>query len=125
MASSEAFSDMRRPYKQLRKQRSETEGEKERYIHLNIEFQRIGRRDKKAFLTDQCKETEGNNGQGKTRDLIKKITDTKGIFQAKMGKIKDRNTMDLTEAEVIKRRWQEYTEELYKKIFMTQIIMKV
>ena len=86
---------------------------------MNIEFQRIGRRDEKAFLTDQCKETEGNNGMGKTRDLIKKVTHTKGILQAKMGKIKDRNTMDLTEAEVIKRRWQEYTEELYKKIFMT------
>ena len=82
---------------------------------MNIEFQRIGRRDEKAFLTDQCKETEGNNGMGKTRDLIKKVTHTKGILQAKMGKIKDRNTMDLTEAEVIKRRWQEYTEELYKK----------
>ena len=75
---------------------------------MNIEFQRIGRRDEKAFLTDQCKETEGNNGMGKTRDLIKKVTHTKGILQAKMGKIKDRNTMDLTEAEVIKRRWQEY-----------------
>ena len=82
---------------------------------MNIEFQRIGRRDKKAFLTDQCKETEGNNGMGKTRDLIKKVTHTKGILQAKMGKIKDRNTMDLTEAEDIKKRWQEYTEELYKK----------
>ena len=92
--------------------RSETKGEKERHIHLNTEFQRIARREKKAFLTDQCKETEENNGMGKTRDLIKKITDTKGIFQAKMDKIKDRNTMDLTEAEVIKRRWQEYTEEL-------------
>ena len=91
---------------------------------MNIEFQRIGRRDKKAFLTDQCKETEENNGMGKTRDLIKKITDTKGIFQAKMGKIKDRNIMDLTKAEDIKKRLQEYTE-LYKKIFMTQIIMKV
>ena len=92
---------------------------------MNIEFQRIGRREKKAFLTDQCKETEENNGMGKTRDLIKKITDTKGIFQAKMGKIKDRNIMYLTEAEDIKRRWKEYTEELYKQIFMTQIIMKV
>ena len=92
---------------------------------MNIEFQRIGRRDKEAFLTDQCKETEENNGMGKTRDLIKKATDTKGILQAKMGKIKDRNTMDLTEAEDIKKRWQEYTEELYKKIFRTQIIMKV
>ena len=92
---------------------------------MNIEFQRIRRRDKKDFLTDQCKETEENNGMGKTRDLIKKITDTKGIFQAKMGKIKDRNIMYLTEAEDIKRRWKEYTEELYKQIFMTQIIMKV
>ena len=92
---------------------------------MNIEFQRIGRREKKAFLTDQCKETEENNGMGKTRDLIKKITDTKGIFQAKMDKIKDRNIMDLTKAEDIKKRWQEYIEELYKNIFMTQIIMKV
>ena len=92
---------------------------------MNIEFQRIRRRDKKDFLTDQCKETEENNEMGKTRDLIKKITDTKGIFQAKMGKIKDRNIMYLTEAEDIKRRWKEYTEELYKQIFMTQIIMKV
>ena len=82
---------------------------------MNIEFQRIGRREKKAFLTDQCKETEENNGMGKTRDLIKKITDTKGIFQAKMDKIKDRNIMDLTKAEDIKKRWQEYIEELYKK----------
>ena len=91
---------------------------------MNAEFQRIRRRDKKDFLTDQCKETEENNEMGKTRDLIKKITDTKGIFQAKMGKIKDRNIMDLTKAEDIKKRLQEYTE-LYKKIFMTQIIMKV
>ena len=86
---------------------------------MNTEFQRIARRDKKAFLTDQCKETEGNNGMGKTRDLIKKVTDTKGMFQAKMCTIKDRNIMDLTEAEDIKKRRQEYTEELYKKIFMT------
>ena len=92
---------------------------------MNIEFQRIGRREKKAFLTDQCKETEENNGMGKTRDLIKKVTHTKGILQAKMGKIKDRNIMDLTKAEDIKKRWQEYIEELYKNIFMTQIIMKV
>ena len=98
--------------------------EKEKYKYLNTKFQRIARRDKKDFLTDQCKETEENNEMGKTRDLIKKITDTKGIFQAKMGKIKDRNIMDLTKAEDIKKRWQEYTE-LYKKIFMTQIIMKV
>ena len=92
---------------------------------MNIEFQRIGRRDEKAFLADQCKETEGNNGMGKTRDLIKKVTDTKGIFHAKMGTIKDRNIMDLTETEDIKKRWQEYIEELFKKIFMTQIITKV
>ena len=89
--------------------------EKERYTHLNAEFQRIARRGKKAFLSDQCKEREDNNRMGKTRDLVKKIKDTKGIFQAKMGTIKDRNGMDLTEAEDIKKRWQEYTEELYKK----------
>ena len=82
---------------------------------MNAEFQRIARRDKKAFLSDQCKETEENNRMGKTRDLFKKIRDTKGIFHAKMGSIKDRNDMDLTEAEDIKKRWQEYTEELYKK----------
>ena len=90
-------------------------GEKERYTHLNAEFQRIERRDKKAFLSDQCKEIEENNRMGKTRDLVKKIRDTKGIFHAKMGSIKDRNGMDLTEAEDIKKRWQEYTEEWYKK----------
>ena len=90
-------------------------GEKERYTHLNAEFQRIARRDKKAFLSDQCKEIEENNRMGKTRDLFKKIRDTKGTFHAKMGSIKDRNGMDLTEAEDIKKRWQEYTEELYKK----------
>ena len=89
--------------------------EKERYTHLNAEFQRIARRDKKAFLSDQYKETEENNRLGKTRDLFKIIRDTKGIFHAKMGSIKDRNGMDLTEAEDIKKRWQEYTEELYKK----------
>ena len=87
-------------------------GEKERYTHLNAEFQRIARKDKKAFLSDQCKEIEGNNRMGKTRDLFKKIRDTKGTFHAKMGLIKDRNGMDLTEAEDIKERWQEYTEEL-------------
>ena len=87
----------------------------ERYTHLNAEFQRIARRDKKAFLSDQCKEIEKNNRMGKTRDLFKKIRDTKGIFHAKMGSIMDRNSMDLTEAEDIKKRWQEYTEELYKK----------
>ena len=90
-------------------------GEKERYKHLNAEFQRIARRDKKAFLSDQRKEVEENNRMGKTRDLFKKIRDTKGTFHAKTGLIKDRNGMDLTEAEDIKKRWQEYTEELYKK----------
>ena len=90
-------------------------GEKERYTHLNAEFQRIARRDKKAFFSDQCKEIEENNRMGKTRDLLKKIRDTKGIFHAKMGLIKDRNGMDLTEAEDIKKRWQEYREEPYKK----------
>ena len=91
------------------------QGEKERYIHLNAEFQRIARRDKEDFLSDKCQETEENNGMGKTRDLFKKIRDTKGTFHAKMGTIKDRNGMDLTEAEDIKKRWQEYTEMLYKK----------
>ena len=90
-----------------------------------IEFQRIARRDRKAFLSDQCKEIEENNIMGKTRNLFKKIRDTKGTFHAKMGTIKDRNGMDLTEAEDIKNRWQEYTDELYKKIFMIQIIMMV
>ena len=98
-------------------------GEKERYKHLNAELQRIRRRDKKAFLSDQCKEIEEKNRMGKTRDLFKKIRDTKGTFHAKMGSIKDKNGMDLTEAEDMKTRWQEYTEELYKKIFTTQIIM--
>ena len=91
---------------------------------MNTEFQRIASRDKKAFLSDQCKEIEENNRMGKTRDLIKKIRYTKGTFYAKMGSIKDRNVMDLTEAEDIKKRWKEYTE-LYKKIFMTQIITMV
>ena len=90
-------------------------GEKERYTHLNAEFQRTARRDKKAFLSDQCKEIEENNKMGKTRDFVKKIRDTKGTFHAKMSTIKDRNDMDLTEAKDIKKRWQEYTEELYKK----------
>ena len=89
-------------------------GEKERYTHLNAEFQRTARRDKKVFLSDQCKETEENNRMGKSRDLYKKIRDTNGTFHAKTGTIKDRNGMDLTEAEDTKR-WQEYTEELYKK----------
>ena len=92
-----------------------SKGEKERYKHLNAEFQRIARRDKKAFLSDQCKEIEENDRMGKTRDLFKKLRDTKGIFHTKMGSIKDRNGMDLTEAEDINKRWQEYTEKLYKK----------
>ena len=90
-------------------------GEKGRYTHLNAEFQKIARRAKKAFLSDKCKEIEENNRMGNTRDLFKKIRDTKGTFHAKMGSIKDRNIMDLTEAEDIKKRWQENTEELYKK----------
>ena len=90
-------------------------GRKEIYSHLNADFQRIARRDKKAFLSEQCREIEENNRMGKTRDLFKKIRDTKGTFHAKMGTIKDRNDMDLTEAEDIKKRWQEYTEELYQK----------
>ena len=89
-----------------------SKGEKERYKHLNAEFQRIARRDKKAFFSDQCKEIEENNRMGKTIDLFKKIRDTKGTFHAKMGSIKDRNGMDLTEAEDIKKRWQEYTDGL-------------
>ena len=91
-------------------------GERERYTHLNAQFQKIARRDKKAFLSDQCKEIEENNRIRKTRDLFKKIRDTKGGFLAKMGSIKDRNSMDPTETEDIKKRWQEYTEELYKKV---------
>ena len=92
-----------------------SKGEKERYTHLNAEFQRIARRDREDFLSDQCKEIEENNRMGKTRGLFKKIRDTKGIFHAKMGSIKDRNCMYITETEDIKKRWQEYTEELYKK----------
>ena len=95
--------------------RSERQRRKERYSHLNVEFQRIARRDKKAFLSDQCKDIEENNRMRKTRDLFKKIRDTKGTFHAKMGTIKDRNGMDLTEAEDINKRWQQYTEELCKK----------
>ena len=98
----------------MKRREGKGKGEMERYIHLNAEFQRIARRDKKAFLSDQCKEIEENNRMGKTRDLFKKITDTKGTFHVKMGTIKGRNGMDLTEAEDIKKRWQEYTEELYK-----------
>ena len=98
-----------------KRREGKTKGEKERYTHLNAEFQRITRRDKKAFLSDLCKEIEEKNRIGKTRGLFKKITDTKGIFHAKLGSIKDRNHMDLIEAEDIKKRWQESTEELYKK----------
>ena len=93
--------------------------------HLNAEFQRIARRDKKDFLSNQCKEMQENNRMGKTSDLFKKIRDTKGTFHANMGSIKDRNGRDPTETEYIKKRWQEYTEELYKKIFMNQIITMV
>ena len=102
---------------QIAEKRKEAKGkgEKERYTHLNAEFQRTARGDKKAFLSDQCKEIEENNIMGKTRDLFKKIRDTKGTFHAKMGSIKDKSSMDLTEAEDIKQGWQEYTEELYKK----------
>ena len=99
---------------------AKAKGEKERHTHLNAEFQRIARRGKKALLSDQCKEIEGNKRMEKTRDLFKKIRDTKGTFHAKMGSRKDRNGMDLTEADDIKKRWQEY-KELYKKILMTQI----
>ena len=106
----------------LKRREVKCKGEKGRYTHFNAEFQRIARGDKKAFLSDQCKEIEENNRMRKTRDLFKKITD---IFHAKMSSIKDRNGMDLTEAEDIKKRWQEYTEKLYKKNFITQIIMMV
>ena len=98
----------------MKRREVKSKGEKERYKHLNAEFQRIARRDKKAFFSDQCKEIEAKNRMGKARDLFRKIKDTKGTFHAKMGSIKDRNGMDLTEAEDIKM-WQEYTEELYKK----------
>ena len=109
----------------MKSREAKSKGEKKRYTHVNAEFQRIARRDKKTFLGDQCKEIEENNRMGKTRDLFKKIRDTKGTFHAKMGSIKDRYGLDLTEAEDIKKRWQEHTEELYKKIFTTQIIMMV
>ena len=99
----------------VKRMEEKSKGEKERYTHLNAQFQRKARRDKKAFLSDEYKEIEENNRMGKTRDLFKKIRDTKGTFHVKMGSIKDRNGMDLTEAEDIKKRWQEYTEELYKK----------
>ena len=98
----------------MKRRKVKSKGEKERYTHLNAECQKRAKRDKKAIFSDQCKEREGNNRMGKTRDLFKKIRDTKGTFHAKMGSIKDTNGMDLTEAEDIKKRWQEYTEELYK-----------
>ena len=99
----------------VKRREVKSRGEKERYKHLNAEFQRITRSEKKAFLRDQCKEIEENNRMGKTRDIFKKIRDSKGTFHAKMGSVKDRNGMDLKKAEDIKKRWQEYTEELYKK----------
>ena len=99
----------------VKRREVKSKGKKERYKHLNAEFQRIARRDKKAFLIDQCKEIEANNRMGKMRDLFKKIRDTQGTLHAKMSSIKDRNGMDLTDAEDLKKRWQEYTEELYKK----------
>ena len=99
----------------MKRREVKSKGEKERYTHLNAEIQRIARRDKKAFLSDQCKEIEENHRMGNTRDLFKKIRDTKGTFHAKMGSIKDRNGRNLTGTEGIKKRWQEYTEELYKK----------
>ena len=111
----------------VKRKETKTKGEKQRYTHLKAEFQRIARRDQKAILSDQCREIEENNKMGKTRDLFKKIRDTKGIFHAKTGSIKDRNGMDLTEAEDIMKRWQEYTEDTQKnctkKIFTTEIIM--
>ena len=97
----------------VKRREVKSKGGKERYIHLNAQFQRIAGRDKKAFLSNQCRETEENNRMGKTRDLVKKIRDTKGIFHAKMVSIKDKNGMDLTEVDDIKKRWQEYIEELY------------
>jgi len=110
----------------VKRREAKSKGEKERYKHLNAEFQRLAKRDKIAFLSNECKEIVENNRMEKTRDLFKKNRDTKGTFHAKMGSIKDRNDMDLTEAEDIKKRWQEYTEELYKKkSFTTQIIMMV
>ena len=109
----------------MKRREAKSKGEKERYTHLNAEFQRIARRDKKVFLSDQCKEIKENNRMGNTIDLFKRIRDIKGTFHAKMGTIKDRNGRDLTEAEDIEKRWQENTEELYKKIFMIQITTMV
>ena len=109
----------------MKRREAEGKGEKERYTHLNAEFQRIARRDKKAFLSDQCKEIEENNRMGKTRDLVKKIRDTKGTFHTKMDSIKDRNSMDLTEAERLRKGGKNTQKNCTKKIFMTQIITMV
>ena len=109
----------------VKRRESKSKGEKEGYTHLNAELQRIARRHKKAFLSDQCKEIEENNRMGKTRDLFKKIRDTKGTFHAKMGTLKDRNDMDLTEVEDIQKGWQEYIEELYKKDLHDPVITVV
>ena len=109
----------------VKRREAKSKIEKERYSHLHAEFQRIARRDKKAFLSDRCKEIEENNGMGKTRDLFKKIEDTKGIFHANMGSIKDRNGMDLTEAEILRRGGKNTQKNCTKKIFMTQIITMV
>ena len=116
---------VRPPHVAEKRREVKGKGEKERYTHLYAEFQRVARRNKKAFLSDQCKEIEESNRMGETRDLFKKIRDNKGTFHAKMDTIKDRNCMDLTEAEDIKKRWQENTEELYKKDLHDQIIMMV
>ena len=104
----------------MERREAKSKGEKERYKHLNAEFQRVARRDKTDFLSDQCKEIKENNRMGKTRDLFRKIRNTKGTFYAKMVSTKDRNDMDLTEAEDVNKKWQEYTEELYKKDFHDQ-----
>ena len=109
----------------LKRREVKSKGEKERYKHLNAQFQTIARRNKKAFFSDQCKEIEENNRMGNTRDLFKKIRDTKGTFHAKIGSVKDRNGRGITEAEDIEKRWQEYTENCTRKIFMTWIIMIV
>ena len=109
----------------VKRREVKSKGEKERYFHLNAEFQRIARREKKAFLSDQCKEKEENNRMGKTRDLFKKIRDTKGTFHAKMGLIKDRNGMDLAEAEMLRKGGKNTQKNYTKKIFMTQIITMV
>ena len=109
----------------MKRRDKKSKEEKGRYTHLNAEFQRIARRDKKTFLSDQCKEIEENNRMGKTRDLLKKIRGTKRTFHAKMASIKDRNGMDLTEAEDVRKRWQQHTENYTKKIFTTQIITMV